>query len=191
MATMTPRGSMTERPKKPEPHSSWRNEPVGGDSGTPPDTMETAGDCESRKANRSLDTLKNRSPDTHFLQKNASRFNFVSPQGETEGEMRRSRTDKWRKPRGGNTLKSPREGRSTRVAYPTCHGFWYRMLDYPPSWLYFYSGRRELWALITSSTLDLFFNMLDLISRRVVVIAVVYIGSFLQHMLDLISRIVL
>ena len=45
--------------------------------------------------------------------------------------------------------------------------------------------------MITSSTLDLFFNMLDLISRRVVVIAVVYIGSFLQHMLDLISRIVL
>ena len=41
------------------------------------------------------------------------------------------------------------------------------------------------------STLDLFFNMLDLISRRVVVIDVVNIGSFLQHMLDLISRIVL
>ena len=33
--------------------------------------------------------------------------------------------------------------------------------------------------------------MLDLISRRVVVIDVVNIGSFLQHMLDLISRIVL
>ena len=41
------------------------------------------------------------------------------------------------------------------------------------------------------STLDLFFNMLDLISRRVVVIDVVNIGSFLQHMLDLITRIVL
>ena len=33
--------------------------------------------------------------------------------------------------------------------------------------------------------------MLDLISRRVVVIDVVNIGSFLQHMLDLITRIVL
>ena len=41
------------------------------------------------------------------------------------------------------------------------------------------------------STLDLFFNMLDLISRGVVVVDVANIGSVLQHMLDLISRIVL
>ena len=83
---------MTERPKNPN-HTLLEETNLGG--GNPPPSKTETGRGLRVSKGKSLARHSEESLARHSVfTKNASRFNFVSPQGETEGEMRRSRTDK-------------------------------------------------------------------------------------------------